>query len=85
LPDVNASIFQTVEQVNLRALGLKLTFPGFPVVVGPFGVQKARGYVSKKLFDWNSVESLRASNERLKASQNSYKSSRGNMSRQDSS
>jgi outer membrane protein TolC len=76
LPDVNASIFQTVEQVNLRALGLKLPFPSFPVVVGPFGIQDARGYVSQKLFDWNSVENLRASHERLKASQNSYKSSR---------
>jgi len=76
LPNVNASISQTVEQVNLRALGLKLPFPGFPVVVGPFGVQDARGNVSQKLFDWNSVENLRASNERLKASQNSYKSSR---------
>jgi outer membrane protein TolC len=76
LPNVNASISQTVEQVNLRALGLKLPFAGFPVVVGPFGVQDARGNVSQKLFDWNSVEDLRASNERLKASQNSYKSSR---------
>ena len=76
LPNVNASISQTVEQINLRALGLKLPFPGFPVVVGPFGVQDARGYVSQKLFDWNSVENLRASTERLKASQSSYKSSR---------
>jgi outer membrane protein TolC len=76
LPNVNASISQTVEQVNLRALGLKLPIAGFPVIVGPFGVQDARGNVSQKLFDWNSVENLRASNERLKASQNSYKSSR---------
>ncbi len=76
LPNVNASISQTVEQVNLRALGLKLPIAGFPVIVGPFGIQDARGNVSQKLFDWNSVENLRASNERLKASQNSYKSSR---------
>ena len=76
LPNVSASISQTVEQVNLRALGLKLPIAGFPVVVGPFGVQDARGNVSQKLFDWNSVQNLRASNERLKASQNSYKSSR---------
>ncbi len=76
LPNVSATISQTVEQVNLRALGLKLPIAGFPVVVGPFGVQDARGNVSQKLFDWNSVQNLRASNERLKASQNSYKSSR---------
>src|SRR6266566_5215125 len=76
LPNVNATISQTVEQVNLRALGLKIPLAGFPVVVGPFGVQDARGNVTQKLFDWSSVENLRASNERLKASQNSYKSSR---------
>jgi outer membrane protein TolC len=76
LPDVNAFVSQTVEQVNLRALGLKIPIAGFPVVVGPFGVQDARGNVSQTLFDWSSFEKLKASNERLKASQNSYKSSR---------
>jgi outer membrane protein TolC len=76
LPNVNASISQTAEQVNLRALGLKIPIVGFPVVVGPFGIQDARGYVSQTLFDWNSVQTLRASNERVKASQKSYKSSR---------
>jgi len=41
LPDVNASISQTAEQVNLRALGFNFSFPGvaIPAVVGPFGVQ----------------------------------------------
>jgi len=76
LPNVSASISQAVEQINLRALGLKLPIPGFPVIVGPFGVQDARGNISQTLFDWNSIEKLRASNERIKASQASYKSSR---------
>jgi len=76
LPNVNASISQTAEQVNLRALGLKIPVAGFPVIVGPFGIQDARGSVSQTLFNWSSVEKLRASNERLKASLNSYKSSR---------
>jgi outer membrane protein TolC len=76
LPNVNATISQTVEQVNLRALGIKIPIAGFPTIVGPFGVQDARGNVTQTLFDWSSVEKLRASNERLKASQDSYKSSR---------
>src|ERR1700676_866088 len=76
LPNVNASISQTVEQVNLRGLGLKIPIAGFPTVVGPFGIQDARGNISQKVFDWSSIEKLRASNERLKASQSSYKSSR---------
>ena len=76
LPNVNATISQTVEQVNLRALGIKIPIAGFPIIVGPFGVQDARGNITQTLFDWSSVENLRASNERLKASQDSYKSSR---------
>ncbi len=78
LPDVNASISQTVEQVNLRALGFNFSIPGaaIPVVVGPFGIQDARANVSQTLFNWSSIQNLRASNERLKSSQASYKSSR---------
>lgn len=78
LPNVNASLSQTVEQVNLRALGFNFSFPGvsIPVVVGPFGVQDVRGSVSQKIFDWNSIEQLKASDERLKASQATYKSAR---------
>jgi outer membrane protein TolC len=76
LPNVNASISQTLEQLNLRALGFKFNLPGFPVIVGPFGIQDARGNVTQTLFDWSSVEKLRASTERLSAAQSSYKSSR---------
>jgi outer membrane protein TolC len=76
LPNISATVAQTVEQVNLRALGLKIPIAGFPTIAGPFGVQDAGGNVSQKLFDWNSIEKIRASIERMKASQASYKSSR---------
>ena len=76
LPNVNAAISQTAEQVNLRALGLKIPVAGFPVVVGPFGVEDARAYWSQKLFDWNAVQKLRASKKSLQASDYSYKDSR---------
>ncbi|HEV7967427.1 MAG TPA: TolC family protein [Candidatus Acidoferrales bacterium] len=76
LPNINASISQTVEQLNLRSLGFNFNVPGIPVIVGPFGIQDAQANISETLFDWSSVEKLRASGERLKASQNSYKSSR---------
>jgi outer membrane protein TolC len=46
------------------------------VVVGPFGVEDARAYWSQKLFDWNAVEKLRASQKSLRASDYSYKNSR---------
>jgi outer membrane protein TolC len=76
LPNVNGSISQTAEQVNLRALGLKIPLEGFPVVVGPFGVEDARAYWSQKIFDWDAVQKLRASDRSLKASDYSYKDSR---------
>jgi outer membrane protein TolC len=76
LPNVNAAISQTVEQVNLRAVGFNPPIAGFPVIVGPFGVQDARANVSQTLFDWRSIENLRASNKRLDAAQYSNKSSR---------
>ncbi|PYU25428.1 MAG: TolC family protein [Acidobacteria bacterium] len=76
LPNISASVSQFAEQVNLRALGVKIPLPGFPVIVGPFGVEDARAYWSQKLFDWNAVENLRASQNSLKASGYSYKDSR---------
>ena len=76
LPNVNAAISQTAEQVNLRALGLKIPIEGFPVVVGPFGVEDARAYWSQKIFDWNAVQKLRASQKSQRASDYSYKDSR---------
>jgi outer membrane protein TolC len=76
LPNVNAALSQTAEQVNLRALGLKIPIPGFPVVVGPFDVEDARAYWSQRIFDWNAVQKLRASQKSLQASNYSYKDSR---------
>src|SRR5438067_969231 len=76
LPDVNASISQTAQQVNLRALGLKIPLADFPVVVGPFGVEDARAYWMQKIFDWHAVQKLRASERSVKASDYSYRDSR---------
>jgi outer membrane protein TolC len=74
LPDINASLSQAVEQIDLKANGI--SFPGVPAAVGPFGVQDARVSLSQKVLDWNAIEKLRASSERQKASQYTYKNSR---------
>lgn len=78
LPNVNASISQTAEQVNLKALGFNFSIPGaaIPVVVGPFGIQDARAGVTQTIFDWHSIQQLRSSSESVKSSQASYLSSR---------
>ncbi len=78
LPNVNASISQTAEQVNLKALGFNFHIPGasIPVVVGPFGIQDARASTTQTVFDWHSIQKLRSSSEGVKSSQASYVSSR---------
>jgi len=76
LPNVNASVTQSAEQVNLRAVGININIPGVPVVVGPFGVEDARGYWSQKLFDWSSVQRLRSSLKGQRAADYTYKNSR---------
>jgi outer membrane protein TolC len=74
LPNINASFSQEVQQIDLQAMGIN--FPGVPKVVGPFGVQDARGYLSQQVFDWSAVENLRASGQSQKASQYTYQNSR---------
>ncbi len=74
LPNIDASFSQTVEQIDLKAMGIN--FPGVPTVVGPFGVQDVRGFLTQRVFDWNAVQNLRASTERQKASQYTYQNSR---------
>lgn len=76
LPDIRATLSQTVEQINLKAQGININLPGVPTVVGPFGAQDARVFVSQRLLDWNAMRKLRASTEELKASQYSYRNSR---------
>ncbi len=74
LPNINASFSQSIQQIDLRAMGIN--FHGVPVVVGPFGVQDVRGFLSQRVFDWSAMQNLRASTERLKASEYTYKNSR---------
>lgn len=76
LPDLRVSLSQTVEQVDLRAQGIKINIPGVPQIVGPFGVQDVRAYLSQSLFDWNAVQKLRASTEQVRASLYAYRNSR---------
>ena len=74
LPNINASFSQEIQQIDLQAMGIN--FPGVPTVIGPFGVQDARGYLSQQVFDWSAVQNLRASNQRQKAAHYTYQNSR---------
>jgi len=81
LPHVNASPYVDVSQVNLKEFGFNFTAPagsGFniPSIVGPFSYFDARANLSQQLFDWKSIENARASAERVKSSEHTYKDAR---------
>jgi outer membrane protein TolC len=78
LPNLSAHVSATLEQINLRALGFNLTFPGvsIPTLVGPFGVADARLYLSQEIFNWSDIKNWKSASESERASLYSYKSDR---------
>ena len=73
LPNVNGTLGETVEQENLRALGLRIAAPipgfTFPTVVGPFNFFDLRAHLTQNVLDFTALNNYRASNETLKANQ----------------
>jgi len=78
LPNLSARISGALEQINLRAQGFNLNFPGvrIPTLVGPFGVADARAYLSQEIFSWSDIQNLKSASESERASEYSYKSDR---------
>ena len=79
LPNLTARLTGTVQQLDLAAEGLGgLRIPGvrLPAVVGPFGVEDARGYLSQEIFNWSDIKNYKSAEESEKASQYTYKSDR---------
>jgi outer membrane protein TolC len=76
LPNLTARVSDSVEQINLKALGFNFTFPGIPSVVGPFNVFDARASYTQNLLSLPDLNRLRASRENVHASQLTYKDSR---------
>ena len=55
LPNANARLAATRQQVNLKAFGFPLP-AGFPSVVGPFNVYDARVYLTQSLIDLHAMK-----------------------------
>jgi hypothetical protein len=71
LPNLSARVGGTVQQLDLAAEGLGgLKIPGvhLPGVVGPFGVEDARAYLSQEIFSWSDIKSWKSSAEAEKRS-----------------
>ena len=78
LPNLNARVSDSVEQINLKALGFSFSFPGvsIPSVVGPFNVFDARASVSQSILSFPNLNRLRAARENVRASELTYKDGR---------
>ena len=74
LPHFSASLAENVQTVSLAQFGFKI--PGIPQIIGPYNYLDGRGYLTQSLFNWNYVQSERASEQNLKAAEYSYKDAR---------
>jgi outer membrane protein TolC len=78
LPNLEARVSSTIQQIDLRALGISINIPGvhIPTIVGPFGVADARAYFSQEIFNWSNIKNLKSSSQSERASQYTYRSDR---------
>ena len=74
LPDVEFSAKESVQQVDLAALGLRS--PGFPTIIGPFGYTDIRGYLTWSLLDLTSLRNYMAAKHNFAAAQLSAQDAR---------
>lgn len=80
LPNLNASLSETVQQTNLQALGVRfnLPVPGFtpPTIVGPFNFFDLRASLSQTVLDLTARNNYRASKEIARANELSVEDAR---------
>ncbi len=71
MPNVNGSLSETVEQINLRADGLRFSSPipgfGIPTIVGPFNYFDLRARLTQTVADLTALNNYRSAKETLHA------------------
>jgi outer membrane protein TolC len=75
LPDLAANLSENAAQVNLAAEGfgkIAHQFPGFPLIVGPFGFFDLRASASQSLVDMYALDNERSAERNLAAAKLSY-------------
>src|SRR5580765_6976720 len=79
LPNLSAGVKEEAQKVNLAAEGFgKIAgqFPGFPLIVGPFGYFDARAVFTQSLIDFNLLASARSSRQNAAAARLNYQDMR---------
>jgi outer membrane protein TolC len=79
LPNVNGYLAETLDQINLAAVGLRFhtTIPGFtfPTIVGPYNNIDLRGNVSQSIVDLTAWNNFRSSKDLYRSAQFSARDS----------
>ena len=66
LPHLDASATQSVEQIDLAALGFRIPQSNIPNVIGPIGVFQSGVNLSQSVFDFHDIENYRSARENEK-------------------
>jgi outer membrane protein TolC len=85
LPDIEASVMDQNETVNLRSFGLKFQLPpglGFsiPTFVGPFSNLDARATANQSVFDFSSIRKYQSSKATVEATKADAETTRNQVS-----
>jgi outer membrane protein len=83
LPDIEASVTDQNETVNLRTFGLNFPLPAglsFPSLVGPFSVFDARATANQSVFDFSSIRKYQSSKVNAEASKADAETTRNQVS-----
>src|SRR5579872_1947583 len=80
MPNLNGSLAETVEQLNLRANGVRISIPipgaSFPSIVGPFNFFDLRARLTQTIFDRAALSNYRSASEVVRANQQSVRDAR---------
>ena len=76
LPNVSASASQSVEQLDLAALGFRISAPGFPSVIGPVGIFQSSVNLQQSAFDLHAYNKMRSARAEEEVAKLSYKDAR---------
>jgi outer membrane protein TolC len=80
LPNINGNLTETVEQVDLAALGVRISspYPGIriPTVAGPFNYFALQATLSQEIADMTAINNYRAAKATARASQYSLDDAR---------
>ena len=76
LPNVNATVTESVAQIDLAAEGFRFGVPGIPRVIGPIGIFQAQANLSQSIFDLHLLDRNRGASANERAAQFNYKDAR---------